>query len=62
MEQGRSFGGAYVNDLSGGDKLYQAVADALHSVPGRHGYHLQSDKFRPAVSATRPSPRAWTPG
>ena len=28
IEQGHSFGGAFINDLSGGDALYRAVADA----------------------------------
>ncbi|GIM77861.1 hypothetical protein Aau02nite_78020 [Amorphoplanes auranticolor] len=45
IEQGRSFGGAYVQDLNGGDKLYRAVADALRSVPGHRGFSFQKDTF-----------------
>ncbi|AGZ38787.1 toxin glutamine deamidase domain-containing protein [Actinoplanes friuliensis] len=45
IEHGKSFGGAFINDLRGGDKIYEAVAEALRSVPGKRGFTLHPDTF-----------------
>ncbi|WP_305790265.1 DUF6531 domain-containing protein [Symbioplanes lichenis] len=45
LENGHSFGGAYINDLDGGGKLYRAVADALRSVPGHRGFAFNQETF-----------------
>ncbi|MCN0151741.1 hypothetical protein [Salinispora arenicola] len=37
IEQGHSFGGAYVHDLDGGDQLRKSVIHALRDVPGARG-------------------------
>lgn len=37
IEQGHSFGGAYINDLDGADQLRRSVINALRDVPGARG-------------------------
>ena len=46
IEAGLSFGGAIVDDFATGDALYEAVANALRTVPGRRTYgKLLSNAF-----------------
>ncbi|HEV7963909.1 MAG TPA: aldo/keto reductase, partial [Actinoplanes sp.] len=45
VENGQSFGGALIDDFTGGDQLYEAVSRALRTVPGRRDYHLLSNAF-----------------
>ncbi|NMO56930.1 hypothetical protein HH310_37870 [Actinoplanes sp. TBRC 11911] len=45
LEHGRSFGGAIVNDLSGGDKVYSHLLEVLRDVPGHKGLKLDRDTF-----------------
>ncbi|TDO33097.1 hypothetical protein C8E87_8580 [Paractinoplanes brasiliensis] len=45
VEQGASFGGTIVDDFRGGDRLYEAVSQALRTVPGRRDYKIMSNAF-----------------
>ncbi|WP_232344810.1 actin cross-linking domain-containing toxin [Actinoplanes awajinensis] len=45
LEQGTSFGGAIVDDLSGGDKVYDSLLQVLRNVPGNKGLRVDEDTF-----------------
>ncbi|MCA2217450.1 hypothetical protein LDL48_32095 [Wangella sp. NEAU-J3] len=45
IENGEAFGGAHIESIGGGERLYQAILTALRSVPGYRRFTLESDAF-----------------